>query len=652
MTATYSPKRVSMADAIKQTRESGETYQGIWSWITTVDHKRIGMMYGVTSFLFFLIGGVEALLIRVQLARPENDFLSPDQYNRIFTMHGTTMIFLVVMPMSAAFFNLLVPLMIGARDVAFPRMNAFSYWVFLFGGLFMYASFFTGGGLLKGDIGAPDAGWFGYAPLTLNKFSPGNGVNYWLLGIQILGIASLAGGFNFIVTILNMRAPGMSLFRMPLFVWMTLVTSFLLIFAMPVIAVALFELMFDRLFGANFFNAAKGGTPLLWQHMFWLFGHPEVYILILPAMGIVSEVLPTFSRKPLFGYPFVVFSGVAIGFMSWGVWAHHMFTTGLGSVANSAFGVSTILISVPTGVKIFNWMATLWGGSISFKTPLYFSIGFIAMFTVGGLTGVTHSIVPTDYQQQDTYYVVAHFHQVLFGGSIFALFAGVYYWFPKFTGRLLSEPLGKLHFWLMFIGFNLTFQPMMILGLLGMPRRIQSYPDGYGWGFWNAMSTGGSFLIAFSILVFIVNVMRSIRHGEIAGDDPWDARTLEWSIPSPPPPYNFAEVPQVHSLDDFWHKKYAEDEYGKPVPIPQGAAIAVSPHDGGGHVGGEGDADGDEHGGHGIHLPSPSYMPIIAAAGMPIIAFGLIYDYALLAVGVAVLIVGIYGWALEPATEE
>ena len=419
------------------------SYKGIWSWIATVDHKRIGIMYGVTSFFFFLVGGLEALLIRVQLARPENDFLSPDQYNRIFTMHGTTMVFLVVMPMSAAFFNLLVPLMIGARDVAFPRMNAFSFWVVPVRRPLHEPELLHRRNILHGDIGAPDAGWFGYAPLTLNQFSPGNGVNYWIIGLQILGIASLAGGFNFIVTILNMRAPGMSLFRMPLFVWMTLVTSFLLIFAMPVIAVALFELMFDRLFDANFFNAAKGGTPLLWQHMFWLFGHPEVYILILPAMGIVSEVLPTFSRKPLFGYPFVVFSGVAIGFMSWGVWAHHMYTTGLGSVANSAFGISTIMISVPTGVKIFNWMATLWGGSISFKTPLYFSVGFIAMFTIGGLTGVTHSIVPSDYQQQDTYYIVAHFHQVLFGGAIFGLFAGIYYWFPKFTGRMLSEALGQ-----------------------------------------------------------------------------------------------------------------------------------------------------------------------------------------------------------------
>jgi len=635
--ATYTPQRVTMAGALRQMRAEAATYRGIWSWIATVDHKRIGVLYGVTAFFFFLVGGIEALLIRIQLAAPNQAFLSPDRYNRIFTMHGTTMVFLVVMPLSAAFFNLLVPLMIGARDVAFPRLNAFSYWVFLFGGIFLNVSFFTGGNILKGDLGAPDAGWFGYAPLTLNRFSPGNGIDYWMIGLNILGIASLAGGFNFIVTILNMRAPGMTLFRMPLFIWMTLVTSFLIIFAMPVISVALFQLMFDRLYGANFFNAAAGGTPLLWQHMFWLFGHPEVYILILPAMGIVSEVLPTFSRKPLFGYPFVVFSGVAIGFMSWGVWAHHMYTTGLGSVANSAFGVSTILISVPTGVKIFNWLATLYGGSISFKTPLYFAVGFIAMFTIGGLTGVTHSIVPSDYQQQDTYYIVAHFHQVLFGGAIFGLFAGAYYWFPKFTGRMLSESWGKLHFWLMLIGFNLTFQPMMILGLLGMPRRIQTYQSGYGWGFWNMMATVGAFIIALSVLIFIINVIKSLRNGEVAGEDPWDARTLEWTIPSPPPPYNFAKIPQVHALDDFWHRKYAEDPAGRPVPVPTGAADHAD--------------DGHADGGHGIHLPSPSYFPILAALGFPILGFGLIYDPALVAIGVVVTIVGLYGWALEPATE-
>jgi cytochrome c oxidase subunit 1 len=634
----------SLGEALRAVRLQAASYRGVWSWIATVDHKRIGMLYGVTAFLFFVMGGIEALIIRLQLAEPNGGIVDADQFNRLFTMHGTTMVFLVIMPMSAAFFNLVVPIMIGARDVAFPRLNAFSYWVFLSGGLFMTASFFTGnpgGTIFEGRLGAPDGGWFGYAPLTLERFSQGSGIDYWAFGLLILGVSSMAGGFNFAVTIINMRAPGMSLFRMPLFVWMTLVTSFLIIFAMPVITVGLFQLLFDRLFSANFFNTAAGGTPLLWQHMFWLFGHPEVYILILPAMGIVSEILPTFSRKPLFGYPFVVFSGVAIAFMSWGVWAHHMYTTGLGSIANSAFGISTILIGVPTGIKIFNWLGTLWGGSISLRTPLLFAAGFIGMFTIGGLTGVTHSIVPSDYQQQDTYYVVAHFHQVLVGGALFALFGGIYYWFPKFTGKLLNEWLGQVHFWLMFIGFNLTFQPMMILGLMGMPRRISTYPDELGWGLWNMMATVGAFMIAVSIIAFIANVVLTARRGERASADPWDGRTLEWSIPSPPPPYNFAEIPQVKALDDFWHRKYVESEEGVPVPVVAGGATAerAAAHD-------EGHGDG-----HGIHMPLPSFWPVVAALGPMIIAFGFIYDYALVAAGAAIMLVGIYGWALEPDAE-
>jgi len=626
---TFDGSSLGVLEALRQLRQQAATYRGIWSWIATVDHKRIGIMYGVTAFLFFLAGGVEALAIRLQLARPGAQVLDQEVYNQMFTMHGTTMIFLVVMPLSAAFFNLIVPLQIGARDVAFPRLNAFSYWTFLMGGLFLYSSIFFGG--------APNGGWFGYAPLTEKAFNPGHGIDFWALGLQILGISSLASGFNFIVTILNMRAPGMSLLRMPVFTWMTLVTSFLIIFAMPVLAVGLFQLSFDRLFGANFFNPLKGGTPLLWQHLFWLFGHPEVYILILPAMGIVSEVLPTFARKPLFGYPFVVFSGIAIAFMSFGVWVHHMYTTGLGPVANSAFGVSTILIAVPTGVKIFNWLGTLWGGDIRFKTPLLMALGFITMFVVGGLTGVTHSMVPSDYQQQDTYYVVAHFHQVLFGGAIFALFAGIYYWFPKFTGKLLDEKLGQLHFWLMLIGFNVTFQPMMILGLLGMPRRIQTYPTGMGWDLWNMIATVGAFLIALSVLVFIINVIVTARRGQRAGADPWDGRTLEWSIPSPPPPYNFARIPVVRARDDFWHHKYREDPSGRPVPVVAGGAN--------GHEEEEGHS---EH----IHMPSPSFFPLIAALGFPIIAYGFVLaDYALVAAGVVVLLFGIYGWALEPASE-
>src|SRR5437867_9858547 len=516
---------------------------GWWSWATTVDHKRIGVLYGVTAVLFFLVGGSEALLIRAQLARPNGHVVTAEAYNEIFTMHGLTMIFLVVMPLSAAFFNYMLPLMIGARDVAFPRLNAFSYWVFLFGGLFLYSSFLLGG--------APSGGWFGYAPLSEQ---PGSLMQFYALGLLILGISSTVAAINFAVTIINMRAPGMSLMRMPVFVWMTFVVSFLLIFALPVLTVGLFELFFDVHFGTNFFNVTKDADPVLWQHLFWLFGHPEVYILILPAMGIVSEVLPVFSRKPLFGYPVVVFSGIAIGFMGWGVWAHHMFAVGLGPVANSAFALSTMFIAVPTGVKIFNWMGTMFRGSLKFSTPMLFAIGFISMFTIGGLSGVTHAIVPSDYQQTATYSIVAHFHYVLFGGSMFGLFAGLYYWFPKVYGRTMSEAQGKVQFWLMFIGFDLTFAGFHILGLQGMPRRQGTYPPGMGWEFWNMISTIGAFTIALSMLVFMHNWSKSKRKVKIAPADPWDGRTIEWSIPSPPPEHNFDVVPHVHERDDFWHR--------------------------------------------------------------------------------------------------
>ena len=604
-------------------------FDAIWGWITTVDHKRIGVLYGTTAMMFFLVGGVEALLIRVQLARPDQRVFSADTYNALFTMHGTTMIFLVVMPLGVAFFNFIIPLMIGARDVAFPRLNALSYWLYLFGAIFINVGWFTGA--------APDDGWFGYANLTSLAFSPGHHQDYWFAGLQILGIASLIGAMNFMVTILNLRAPGMRLMRMPVFVWMTLVTSVLLILALPVISVALVELMFDRLFAANFFNVAKGGDPVLWQHLFWLFGHPEVYIMILPAMGIVSEVLPTFSRKPLFGYPVVVFSGVAIGVMSWGVWAHHMFTSGLGSTAESAFAISTMLIAVPTGVKIFNWLATLYGGDLRLTTPMYFSLGFVAMFTIGGLSGVTHALVPSDWEQHQTYYIVAHFHYVLFGGAIFGLFSGIYYWFPKISGRLLSEKLGQLHFWLMMFGFNLTFGPFHVLGLDGMPRRIYTYPSDHGWGFWNMVATIGAFTIAASVLVFLINVFVSMRKAADAGPDPWDARTLEWSISSPPPEYNFARVPTVQARDPLWHAKLLRRFSG-----PRGAAAAEA-------------IEQPDHPDGPIHMPSPSYYPFLTALGMPVLAFGVIYQQddkrliGLMAVGVLLLLTGAFGWAMEPA---
>ncbi|HEY6567126.1 MAG TPA: cytochrome c oxidase subunit I [Actinomycetota bacterium] len=600
---------------------------GFWSWFTSVDHKKIGLMYGFVAFFFFIVGGLEALLIRTQLSQPDNTLLSADAYNQIFTMHGVTMVFLFVMPMSAAFFNYLIPLMIGARDVAFPRLNAYSFWVFLLGGLFLYSSPFLGG--------MPNAGWFGYAPNSTTD--PSIGMSFYAIGLLITGIASSAGAVNLAVTVINMRAPGMSLFRMPVFVWMGLVVQFLLAFSLPIITVALFELLFDRRFGTLFFNPTEGGDPILWQHLFWLFGHPEVYILVLPAFGIISDIIPVFARKPLFGYQFVVFSGIAIGFIGFGVWAHHMFAAGLGPVANTAFGVSTAIIAIPTGVKIFNWMATMHGGDLRFKTPMLFSIGTVMMFVIGGLSGVTHSIVPSDYQQTDTYYVVAHFHYVLFGGAVFGLFGGMYYWWPKVFARQLSEGLGKVHFWLMIIGFNLTFGPMHILGLAGMIRREYSYPASLGLTGWNQVASVGSFLIALSVLVFIINAVRTqMKPKGLEDEDPWDARTLEWTTSCPPPVYNFEEIPQVHALDEFWRRKYVQDEKtGTLVPVQAGSA---PPHD-----------EGHDDAGHGIHLPSPSYWPLVSAIGLPTIGYGILYSWWLVGAGALIVLIGFYGWAMEPS---
>src|SRR5690349_23248187 len=463
------------------------------SWVSTVDHKKIGIMYGASALVFFVIGGIEALAIRSQLAAPEQKLMSADLYNQVFTMHGVTMIFLAVMPFGAAFMNYLIPLQIGARDVAFPRLNALSFWTFLVGGIFLNSSWLLGGGA--------DGGWFAYAPNTGVTFSPSHGMDFYAIGLQITGIASLVGGVNLVVTVLNLRAPGMTLMRMPVFTWMSFVTQILLVFAMPVISVALFLLTFDRLFDANFFNVQAGADPLLWEHLFWIFGHPEVYILILPAFGLISETIPVFSRKPIFGYPFMVFSGIAIGFMGWGVWAHHMFASGVGKYAVAAFSVSTMFIAVPTGVKILNWIATMYGGKLQFSTAMKFAIGLVAMFTIGGLSGVTHAVSPSDLQQTDTYYIVAHFHYVIFGGAILGFFAGMYYWWPKVFGYTLSERLGSVHFWLIMLGMNLTFGPMHILGLQGEPRRTYTYKKGYGLEFWNAIETVGAFIIATSVLV-------------------------------------------------------------------------------------------------------------------------------------------------------
>ena len=604
------------------------------SWLFTVDHKRIGIMYGAAGIFFFIVGGIYALFIRLQLAVPNNNVLSADTYNQIFTMHGVVMVFLAAIPLGAAFANYLIPLQIGARDVAFPRLNAFSFWVFLGGGLFLMSSMFIGGWWEN----APDGGWFAYAPNTGVLFSPSKGLDFFAIGLQITGIASLVGAINLIVTVLNMRSPGMTMMKMPVLTWMLLVVQFLLLFAMPVISVALFLLTFDRLFDANFFNVDQGADPLLWQHLFWIFGHPEVYVLILPSFGIISEIIPTFSRKPIFGYSFMVFSGIAIGFMGWGVWAHHMFASGIGPLSVAAFSVSTMFIAVPTGVKILNWLATMWGGRLRFTTPMLFATAVVAMFTVGGLSGVTHALAGPDTQQTDTYYIVAHFHYVIFGGIILGFFGGFYFWWPKVFGYFLGEKLGKANFWVMLIGFNLTFGPMHILGLQGMSRRIQTYSSGQGFELWNMVSTIGAFLIASATAMFVVNIVlsrRAFKAGKTPapGPDPWDARSLEWMTASPVPEHNFDEVIVVERQDEFWHRKWGRDESGRVV---RRATVEEVAHDGSNTN---------------VHLPSPSYWPLVTAAGMPLVGYGLIYNLWLCVVGGLLILGGLYGWALEPADD-
>ncbi|HZI44658.1 MAG TPA: cytochrome c oxidase subunit I [Ilumatobacter sp.] len=606
------------------------------SWAFTVDHKKIGIMYSATALFFFLVGGFEALLIRAQLAGEEGTILSADTYNQMFTMHATTMIFLFVMPMTTGIANYVVPLQIGARDVAFPRLNAFGYWTFLAGGLFLNSSWLLGG--------AADGGWFMYAPNSSVPFSPSHGIDFWVLGLQITGIASLTSAINLIVTIINMRAPGMSLMKMPVFTWMALVTQFLLVFAIPVITVALFLLMFQREFDATFFDVNAGADPLLWQHLFWIFGHPEVYILILPSFGIVSEVLPVFSRKPLFGYPLVVFSGAAIGFLGWGVWAHHMFASGLGPVSVAVFAVSTMAIAIPTGVKIVNWTMTMWGGKLWFTTAMLFAMGLIVQFTIGGLSGVTHAVAPSDTQQTDTYYIVAHFHYVLFGGAVLGIFAGLYYWWPKVFGQQLSEKWGKANFWTMVVGLNMTFGPMHVTGVQGQPRRMyQTTAERAGEGFfnisfWNLIASIGSLILAIGVLFFVINVIVTARKGEKAPLDPWDARSLEWMTNSPPKEHNFDAIPTVHHLDEFFHRKYedvGEGEHHEFHKIATAEELIA-----------EQEANADAH----IHMPSPSYWPIIVSFSLPVMAYGIIYSRWMIPIGFAIAMFGIYGWAMEPPT--
>ena len=655
---------------------SGEQ-TGVWSWLTTVDHKRIGILYLVTALAWFLVGGLEAEIIRMQLQGPNGRLVSAETYNQLFTMHGTTMIFLAIMPLSAAFFNFLIPLQIGARDVAFPRLNAFSYWVYLFGSLLMNFSWVMGA--------APDGGWFGYVPLTTRAFSPGPNIDFWNIGLMILGISSLAAAFNFLTTIINLRAPGMHLMRMPMFTWMSFVVQFLIVLAFPVLTIAQVFLLFDRMFGTTFYATAAGADPLLWQHLFWVFGHPEVYILILPAFGLVSEVLPTFSKKPLFGYPVMVYSGILIGFLGFGVWAHHMFAVGMGAIADSAFALATMLIAIPTGVKIFNWIFTMWGGAVRFTVAMKYAIALVALFTIGGISGIMHSSPPADQQQTDTYFIVAHFHYVLFGGSMMGIFAGLYYYFPKFTGRLLSERLGNVHFWTTFIGLNLTFFPMHFSGLLGMPRRIYRYDAGQGWEVFNMMSSIGAYLLGLSTLVLVYNLWKSWRHGAIAGNDPWGAPSLEWSIPSPPPDYNFVTIPTVTSRYPLWDIKHPELTTDVPHTHRGDRQVDVElagKDVGSGKLPGHDQRRPEEVGGLpqenrsakelGISMPLPTIKPLIVAIGLTIMFAGLlpfgasvarsvagadgvaslrVIGIATMLIGATLLITSLYSWLLSPLEE-
>ena len=573
-----------MSEATAKKRGFGAT---IWEYMTTVDHKKIGILYLIAGGLFFAMGGIEAMLIRLQLAVPNNDFLSAGLFNEVITMHGTTMIFLAAMPLLFAFMNVIVPLQIGARDMAFPFMNALGVWLFILGGIFLNLSWFMGG--------APDAGWTSYASLSIA--SPGHGIDFYALGLQITGAGTLMTGINFVTTIITMRAPGMTYMRMPLFTWTALVAGVLIVFAFPPLTVGLFLLIFDRMFGSNFFLVEAGGNTIIWEHLFWIFGHPEVYILILPAFGIFSEIFATFARKRLFGYSAMVFATVLIGFFGLMVWAHHMFTVGLGPTANAIFALATMAIAVPTGIKIFNWIFTIWGGSIEFTTPMMYALAFIPSFVMGGVTGIMQAVAPADYQYHDSYFIVAHFHYVIVGGVVFALLAGLHYYWPVIFGTMLSDKLGKVEFWLFFVGFHLTFLIQHFLGLWGMPRRVFTYLDGQGYNAANLISTIGALLMAAAVIILVINIVMTVAKNQKVGRDPWgDGRTLEWSIPLPVPYYNYAQIPLVRGLDAFWIEK--KEGNGKMLP-------AESVED--------------------FHMPNNSIIPFVMSLGLFIASFGALY---------------------------
>ncbi|HWV23397.1 MAG TPA: cytochrome c oxidase subunit I [Thermomicrobiales bacterium] len=622
-----------MATLVERLDRTWEAPTGAWSWLTSTDHKLIGRRYLGTAFFFFIIAGIGALLMRIQLALPRNTFLGPDTYNGIFTLHGTTMIFLVSTPILFGFANFMVPLMIGSRDMAFPRVNALSWYIFLFAGLLLWSSIFFGA--------MPDDGWFNYVPLSGPEQSTGRGIDFYLVSIVFLTVATTAGSINVIVTAFKMRAPGMSVRRIPIFIWTMVVTSFAVIFAYPALTAANILLYMDRHHDTLFFNPTAQGDPLLWQHLFWIFGHPDVYIIFLPAVGIVSTIIPVFSRHRLVAYPLIVLATVAIGVVSFGVWVHHMFAVGIPDLTNSFFAGATILITIPSGIQYVAWVATIWRGNVIWKSPFLFVFGFFVLFLIGGFTGVMFGVIPIDRQVTDSYFVVAHFHYVLFGGAIFPVFAGLHYWWPKMTGRMLHERWAQLTFWFMFVGFNMTFFPMHILGLLGMPRRVYTYNDNIGWDALNFFQTVGAFVLGFGVLLFIINAIISTYGGEDAGPNPWEANTLEWAVNSPPPPYNFVVLPVVRSADPLWDP---------PTPEGEAEPSALELADGKETYGSSIlDAEAERV----LPMPQDSPWPMFLAIGALILAIGLLFDLLpATIIGIAIATIVLVAWTWPPATKE
>ncbi|WP_027777699.1 cytochrome c oxidase subunit I [Paraburkholderia caledonica] len=589
--------------------------------LSAVNHKTVARRFVITTFVFFLLGGLLALAMRLQLARPGNRLVGPELYNQLFTIHGTTMMFLFAVPIMQAVATWLVPLMIGARSVAFPRMNAYAYWVFLFGGVTLYVAFVLGAG--------PDAGWFSYVPLAGPDYSTGKGVDIWAQMITFTELASLLEAVVLITTIFKMRAPGMSLNRMPLFVWATLITQFMVLFAMPAVMLGSTALILDRLVGTHFYNAARGGDVLLWQHLFWFFGHPEVYLIFIPPLGFLSSIIPTFARRPIFGYPVMVLALIMTAFLAFGLWVHHMFATSIPALGKNFFTAASLIIAIPSGVQIFCWIATLWTGRLNLKTPLWFALGFFFILVLGGMTGVMLGSVALDLQVHDTYFVVAHLHYVLLGGAVFPLFGAFYYWYPKATGRLMNETLGRLQFWLFFIGFNVAFFPMHVLGLHGMPRRVWTYPHGMGWDGMNLVATIGAITIGVSVLLFIVNAVHSYRHGEVAGADPWGAGTLEWSTTSPPPPHNFDALPVVHGRDPLWEPS-AQPAYVSGLAAESREVLSTTALD----------ALPDLR----LLFPSPSIWPFISAVATTVLFIGSIFSPWAVVWGSVPVTIALIGW--------